>query len=666
MPDPRGPRHLEAIEPSRREVLLSEAGNKVVSFSLFSFDLKSGELDLRGRRVRLSSQNAKVLAILIEAQGRLVDREEIRKKLWPDVAFIDYEHAINKAISQLRSTLRDDPRQPRYIETLPRKGYRFIAELRQSLIVSAAPQPEVPANPTEISAVPPVPGTRSRKLRLRVFSLLLALLLLLAAAFLGWRWQQHRVEARHATISIGIPPMESNSPASAALAERFRLDLSDALVSVPEVKVQAFHSFSASPRDSSFINTLAQQQKVDVLLLGSFSEHGSCCQINLEVVRKADFAHLTSLHYEGTPQQMRSIRDRLMQDLFARLKLAPISEHVASNTTTKAAYQDYFAGRHLLDERTNEAINQAIVFFKRSLEHDTDFSLGYSGLSSAYLLLADRDAFAGGYPMARNLAQHALQLNETNAEAHAILGCLSMSQDWNPSTAEQELRRAVALDPDEAIYHLWLASLFNAEARFPDALEQIAFARANDPYYPPVYQTEVMVAGNARLYPRAISAAQTLTRLTPTWAYAEDELAWAYWYAGQPDQATAAWLHLAELKSDAAGLQLAEKGQNIQHTKGTVAYAHWRLQHLGSLPDSGYHARTLQQAEWQAYAGNREAVLTAVKAMVHNHDPALIQVAVDPAFKTYRGSDAFAKIYSGNDNASRQLEILAENPLHKR
>jgi DNA-binding winged helix-turn-helix (wHTH) protein/TolB-like protein len=637
----------------------------MVNFSLFSFDLESGELHLRGRRVRLSSQNAKVLAMLIEARGRPVDREQISKGLWPGVAFIDYEHAINKAISQLRSTLLDDPRQPRYIETLPRKGYRFIAEIRQPLEAATALPPaseiDPPAPIAELSPSPLAHRPRRRKTRLLAFGSLLALLLLPIAAFLGWRWQHLRSATPRQTISIGIPPMESNSAAAAALAERFRMDLSDALAVVPEIKVQAFHSFSSSPRDSNFINALAQQQKTDVLLLGSFSEQNGNFQVNLELVSKADFSHLSSLRYEGTPQQLRSIRNRLLQDLFARLKLAPGVEHTAHDAPTEAAYQDYFAGRHLLDERTNEAINQAIVSFKRALEHNASFSLGYSGLSSAYLLLADRDAFASGYSMARNLALQALQLDQNNAEAHAILGCLSMSQDWNPSTAEQELRRAVALDPDEAIYHLWLASLLNAQARFPDALDQISLARQNDPFWPPVYQTEVMVAGNAGLYSRAISAAQTLVRLTPTWTYAQDELAWAYWYAGQPDQAATAWLRLAELNSDVAGLRLAEEGQKILRTKGTTVYALWRLQHLASLPDSGYHAHTLQQAEWQAYARNLPATLAAVKAMVHNHDPAVIQVGVDPAFKTYRSSDAFMQVYSSYGIQTPQMGPLAGN-----
>lgn len=638
----------------------------VVNFSLFSFAPESGELEFRGRRLPLSSQNAKVLAILIEARGQLVSREEISRRLWPGMSFVDYEHAINKAISQLRSTLRDDPRQPRFIETLPRKGYRFIAEIRQpseaasepepapELAVETALEPYIPAGPADVSAAFPVPELRNEKSRtLPLIAALVALLLLVASA-LGWRWQR-RGEVRQGTISIGIPPMESNSPAAAASAERFRLDLSDALAVVPEVKVQTFHSFTASPRDSNVINTLAQQHKVDVLLLGSFSEAGGRSQINVEVVREADFSHLTSLHYEGTPQQMRSIRERLLQDLFARLKLPTFGEHPAHSASSGAAYQVYFAGRHQLEERTNEAINQAIVDFKRSLEIDSNFSLGYSGLSSAYLLLADRDVFADGYPMARNLAQHALLLDDTNAEAHAILGCVAMAQDLNRNAAEQELRRAVALDPDEAIYHLWLASLLNAEAKFPEAIEQISIARDDDPFWPPVYQTEVMVAGNAGLYPRAISAAQTLTSLTPTWIYAQDELAWAYWYAGQPDQATATWLRLAELNSEAEGVRLAQEGQNIEHTKGITTYARWRLQHLGSLPDSGYHARTLQQAEWQAYAGNREATLEVVKAMVRNHDPTIIQVGVDPAFKAYRSSGAFVEMYPGYGHESRQI-----------
>jgi DNA-binding winged helix-turn-helix (wHTH) protein/tetratricopeptide (TPR) repeat protein len=622
---------------------LPEVNQRIVTFSPFSFDLESGQLHLRGRKIKLPAQNARVLSILIEARGTLVSREVLREKLWPDVDYIDYEHAINKAISQLRTALNDNPRQPRYIETLPRKGYRFAAELgfpveSIATLVVTAPQIQTITSEFEVSTLPRV---RRQRISLVWRSALLASVVLIGlVVFLGYR----SVTANNALITIIFPPLEANGENSAAVGEQFRMDLSDSLALLPGVKVQSIHGTSGLDRGNGLLALLTGHAVQKVLLLGSFVPHDDRYDVNFEMVRQSDLTHLASLHYVGTARQLRGIREQAQQDIFARLKQVNSGEWRRKGTHSEAAYQAYIDGRRMLTERTDDAINRAVASFKHSIEIDANFSPGYSGLASAYLLLADRDAFVDGYGMARNLARQALQLDESNAEAHAILGCIAMSKEWDSTTAEEELRRAVALDPDEAVYHLWLASLMNGEGKFSEALQQVALAKDDDPNWPPVYQTEAMVAGNAGRFPEAIAAARALVRLSPTWLYAHDELAWAYWYAGQTQSAAEEWRLMAEIKNDPAMLRLAQEGESVMRSRGVQGYSAWRLQHLYQLVDSGYHARSLQKVEWLAYSGKQKEVLASIGTMVTAHDPATIQIGVDPAFASYRNSAEFQQL----------------------
>jgi DNA-binding winged helix-turn-helix (wHTH) protein/Tfp pilus assembly protein PilF/TolB-like protein len=618
---------------------------KVVTFHPFSFDMELGRLATRGHPVHIPEQNVRLLVFLIQKSGTIATREELREVLWPEGAPFDEQQAINKAVSQLRTALRDDPTSPRYIETIPRRGYRFCAEIKRA-------DPENPAEATfsvrsydtavPLAAAGPLgaPTAESRAasrawlLSSRTIALLSGALLLVLASAGFWRWERtrpHPASAAPTVPTLAVPPLEPEGKDATRLAESFRLDLVDSLAQLPGLKVLSAHAFTSAPRDPKDVAQMARTQTADLLLLGKFEVKDGLCLIDLELVRSADFGHLATFHYSGSPAEFRHILASAQQDIFMRLHLRATLSATTESTANPVAYEAYLEGRRSLIERTDESLNKAVASFKRAVEIDPKFARAYSGMASAYMILAAHDTFPDGYQMARGLALHALELDPSLAEPHAILGCIAMSKDWDAAKAERELRRAVELDPDEASYHLWAATLYNFEGRFDDSLKQVDLARQEDPYWPPVYETEVGIAANAGQEKRVITAAQLLLRLTPAWPLAHRQIAAAYWVAGLHEDAIVEWRTLSQMESDPDGVHQENVGLEALRIQGPVAYAKLRLRAMDRSPSQN---DPYELAEWCSYAGDNERALGLLQSLISHHDPQAVAISIDPAFES--------------------------------
>jgi DNA-binding winged helix-turn-helix (wHTH) protein/tetratricopeptide (TPR) repeat protein len=626
---------------------------------------------MRGHAVHIPEQNARLLSFLILKTGRLATREELQSVLWPENAPYDTQQAINKAISQLRTALNDTSTKSgfRYIETIPRRGYRFCAEFRILPAPEPTPRPAAaPPRPIEPitlngedgltvqAAQSPAPSLALERNDAHAFpskakgpSLAFALacaLLLAVASTAVFTWKHYHLRnppPSPVLRSIGVPPMEAVGPGADALAESFRLDLTESLAQLPQLKVLSVHAFTSSPRDKGDLTELARAQKADLLLLGRFEVANGRYYLAFELVRNADASHLASFHYDGTPEQLHSMLTKLQEDVFTRLKLSSSGE-APVKTTTPEAYQAYLQGRHFLIERTDEALNRSVAQFKHAIDLDPGFAKAYAGLASAYLILASHRSFPDGYQMSRGLAMHALELDPLQAEAHALLGCIAMSKDWDTQTSEAELQRAIELDPDEASFHIWLATTYNFEGRFKESLQQIDLAKQEDPYWPPVYQSEVLAAANAGDKKRVFTAAQTLLKLTPGWPMAHNAVASAFWNVGRFPEAIAEWRTMYALENDQQGIQLEDQGLQAFRSTGPSAYARLHMENAKLVAGTDQAFAPLAVAEWSAEAGERNAALAIMQAMVDHHDPSAVTLGIDPAFAFLHTDPRFIKL----------------------
>ena len=619
------------------------------TFAALLFDGESGELTRNGVKLRVPEQTARVLTILLERAGTVVTREELRRLLWPSGEFLDYDHSINNSISQLRDVLRDDSRTPRFIETIPKRGYRFLAEVR-TLSIPSVEDSQVPDSTGRLEADVislPSSGHSQKEPRAEVrtrgmralwqwkWPAVLTCALLAAFGVFYYQGRPKFTPTHAADVYVGIAPFETTGPDAEQLAESFRLDLTDAVSQLPSVQVRAAHSFPIGRRDDSDIPALAQNLHIDTVLFGKFTVEDNDCLIEFELVRGRDAIHLASLQYRGTKAELSAIRDKAQRDIFTRLNLPSRAEHpVHGNTENPRAYEAYLRARYHLSQWTDDSLLKALQEFEAAASEDPSFARAYAGMASTYFVLAQHEAKPKpeSYRKAREFADKAVQMDPSLAEGHAMLGQIALNQDWNFALAEKELRQAVELEPNQAIYHLWFSIPLCVQGRFEESLRQIDLAHAADSFWPPVYMTEIFLAGAARQYPRSIEAGKKLIAFMPEWPLAYDQLGLTLWYAGRHTDAIESWRKMALLEKDAARLDLENRGLEAFRHGGVPAYARVRLDAAKSGTHWAHAENDFDLAEWYVYAGLREKALIALEAKVARHDPSSLQMAINPPY----------------------------------
>jgi Tfp pilus assembly protein PilF/TolB-like protein len=446
---------------------------------------------------------------------------------------------------------------------------------------------------------------------------------------------RHRTPVVHREgLYIGIAPFEASGQDAEQLAESFRLDLTDAVSQLPAVQVRAAHSFPKGQRDAD-IPALAHKLQIDTLLFGKFSVEGDDCLVQFELVRGRDAIHLASLQYRGTKSELAAIRDKAQRDIFTRLALVPNTEQpVRGNTESPRAYEAYLRARYHLSRWTDDSVAKSLDEFESAITDDPAFAKAYAGMASAHFVLAEHEAEPKqeSYRKAKQLAAKAIALDPSLAEAHAMLGQIALNQDWDFFLAEKELREAVELEPNQAIYHLWFSVLLCIQDRFEESLNQIDLAHSADSFWPPVYMTEIFLAGAARQYPRSIDAGKKLIALMPGWSLAYDQMGLTQWYAGRHEEAIDSWRKMAMLEKDTARLKLEDRGLEALRRGGVAAYARVRIEAAKSGVHWAHAENDFDLAEWYVYAGLREQALQALETKVARHDPGALQIAINPPF----------------------------------
>jgi DNA-binding winged helix-turn-helix (wHTH) protein/tetratricopeptide (TPR) repeat protein len=588
-----------------------------------------------------------LLTILLERAGSVVTRDELRELLWPDGEHLDHDHAINRSVNQLREVLRDDPRNPRFIETLPTRGYRFCAEVTveraeapMALVNSVA---ESPARVEVALAVVPQAAAleasagftgsvpffrRYRKVLLVAAAVLIVAGVVGSAAY--WRVARQHRESR--IVRMGVLPFDAQGEGAAQLSESFRLDLMDNLSQLPNVELPAEHSLDRSAGDFAALQKLANSLQLDVLLMGHFVLDKEGCTLQLEVVRAKDMAHLASFQYNSPKDSLFSIRGRVQRDLFSELQLASAPLHASNGSTEDAeAYNDYLKARDAAALGSGESENQALRLYQAAIDKDPGFARAYSGMAAVHLNLTNTRGYVEHLPLAKYYAEQALKHDPNLAEAHAIMGATVARLDWNLIRAEGELRQAVELEPHSATYRAWLSSTLVSAGKFTEALQQVDRARAEEPLWPAVYSVQAFCAGSARQYNLMIDSAKMYLKLAPTSPHARDLLAWSYYSSGRYKEAIDEWRTMAQQENDSGRVALEDHGWEAFQHGGVKAYAKVRVKAI----ESGdkvivRHPNDFVPAEWYAAMGNNDKALANLQALADQHDNNTMFLASNP------------------------------------
>ncbi|HKN36613.1 MAG TPA: tetratricopeptide repeat protein [Terriglobales bacterium] len=519
--------------------MASPAQPNVMRFGVYDFAPQTQELRKQGMRVRLEGQPLAILKMLLGRPGELVTREELQKELWAADTFVDFEHGLNAAVKRLRAALNDSADQPRYIETLARRGYRFIAPVT---VAGAESEVVAPAlAPTPAVAQPPLaPGRRS---------LWLVAIAVCAVAFVAWGWRlwRHRtaVPPVSAIRSLAVLPLEnlSGDTSQEYFADGMTEELIGRLSNIHGLRVISRTSAMQFKHTHLSVPEIAKTLGVDAIVEGSVVREGSRIRVHAQLIRGATDEHIWAEEYQREYRSILGLQEEVARAIADRIEISLTPQKRASlasaSTVDPEAHEDYLKGRYYFNQRTSDALNKSIGYFRQAITRDPSYALSYSGLADAYALLG----FRGGFPSKEALVQakaaalKAIELDETLAEPHASLAFIAETHEWDWATAEREYKRALELNPGDARVHHWYAGYLMYVGRFDEGIAEARRARDLDPLSLPVNTAlagRLLVAGR---YEGAREQVRKSLELNPHFAPAHQTLGWVYLNQGKHDEA---------------------------------------------------------------------------------------------------------------------------------
>ena len=536
--------------------------SQVVSFGPFQLDLVSGELHKHGLKIKLQELPFRVLALLLEHPGEVVTREELRRTLWPDT-FVDFDHSLASAINKIREALSDSAENARFIETLPRRGYRFIAPVsglsgRPHDRVALASRPtiqEIPAaSPHETPVEPSGPASKRTRHALVVGALGLAVLALLAITYVMTR--SRAADATRPKIkSLAVLPLKnlSGDPTQEYLADGMTEALIGRLSRIGGLRVISRTSVMPLKDTRLSVPEIARTLGVDAIVEGSIIREGSQIRVRAQLIRAATDDHIWTEEYHREYRSILGLQEEVARSISQRIEISLTPDGRASlaptNTADPEAHEDYLKGRYYFNQRTPDALNKSIAHFRQAIARDPGYASAYSGLADAYALLG----FRGGLPskdalvQAKAAAQKAIELDNTLAEPHASLAFIAETHEWDWATAEREYKRALELNPGDARAHHWYAGYLMYVGRFEEGIAEARRARDLDPLSLPVNNA---LAGRLLVAGRVDAAMEQLHKtleMNPHFGPAHQTLGWAYLNRGMHEDAIRAFQQALQL-----------------------------------------------------------------------------------------------------------------------
>ena len=530
--------------------------NPVVRFGTYEVSLRSGEVRKAGLRIRVQQQPMKLLEILLEHPGEVVSREELRNRVWPNESFGDFDQALNIAIGKLRSALGDSAENPRFIETIPKRGYRFIADvsvldtnarlIRQESV--AADTPATQSGRTVQGAGLAVAPKR-RLWPTRGVIVAGALIIIVSLAILSvWLFRSPGLSPS-GIRSLAVLPLEnlSGDASQNYFADGMTDELITDLAQISALRVISRTSVMAYKGARKPLPQIARELNVDAVVEGTVLRAGNQVRITAQLIDASTDKHLWSQSYEGELRDTLALQNRVASAIADQIRISLTPQERVALKTVKVvnpqAYESYLKGRYFWNKRTADGLKVALAYFKQAIEEDPSYDQAYSGLADTYALLGDwqyavmtpKEAF----PKAKAAAIKALELDSTLGEAHNSLAFVLDGFDWDLDAGGKEFQRAIALNPGYATAHHWYAWHLSLLGRFDDAIVEMRKAENLDPLSLIINADLAELLGLAHSYDESIRQSRKTIEMDPNFALAHNQLAQAYLQKHMNDEAVA-------------------------------------------------------------------------------------------------------------------------------
>jgi TolB-like protein/DNA-binding winged helix-turn-helix (wHTH) protein/Tfp pilus assembly protein PilF len=550
---------------------------KAVRFGPFEADLRAGELRKHGVKLKLVGQPFEVLAMLLESPGQLVTREELRTRLWPTDTFVDFDHGLNAAVNKLRDALSESAEKPTYVETLPRRGYRFISavDLPDSLGLKL-PVPEMPAS-LESPVVVAETQIPSRYGRRRVFVTALVLVVILAVVFgfdLGG--VRHRLVGAPSVPriqSIAVLPLEnlSKDPEQEYFADGMTDELITNLAQISALRVISRTSAMQYKGTKKSLSEIARELHVDAVVEGTVMHSGDRVRITAQLIEASTDHHLWAASYDRDLQNVLSMQEEVTRAIVSEVRVKLTAQEQARlanmHPINPEAFQLWLKGRYYWYKLNPEGLQKAIEYFQQALEKDPAYAPAYAGLADSYNLLAFFNVFPPRevMPKAKAAAVKALELDDNLAEAHVSLGWAGFTYDLDWPAAGKHFDRAIVLNPAYPLAHSYYSLYLGALGRSEEGLTEAKRALDLDPVSPAINHYVVVQLYLARRFDEAIEQCRKTLELDPSFTAVHGTLAEVYSAKGMYREALAEYEEYSALSGGSP------------RSTAFVGYAHARL-----------------------------------------------------------------------------------------
>ena len=626
-------------------------------FEFGEFLLHESERTLfrNGTAVQLTPKAFDTLLKLVENAGSLVEKDEIMRAVWPD-SFVE-ETGLARNISVLRKVLGKDEGSEKFIETVPKRGYRFVAEVSQKMDYDQAPSPSIQVDhssatePEDAGSATDLAVVAKPTLLKWQIAMILTLLVVTIGVGLGYR----RFANRTATVdkssirSIAVLPFERLDNIDDN--DRLGIGMSDTLITrlgnIQQLSIRPTRDVMKYEHVRQDIAETGMELGVDAVLDGSIQRSGDRIRVTVRLIHTATKTQLWAAQFDDRLSDIFTMQD-IISDQVARslsLQLTEAEQRRLNKKYTEdfEAYQAYLKGRYFLNKRTREDLDKTIDYFKEAIRHSPNYALAFSGLADAYSTRANRSRASANreqaYLLARQAASKAVSIDDDLAEAHASLGIIARNADWNWLESEKALKHAIDLNPNYPTAHQYYALLLASVGRIDEALSEITTAQRLDPLSPVINGDLAEIYIFARRPQQAIEISQKALEVDPGNAKAQRMLMWAYLESGAFDEA----IRYAQTAPD-AGTESQIFPMSIQ---GCAYAATGQRQKALEIVDEllalteQYSPPLVQAAIVYLELGETEKAFSLIEKALAVKDDRLLWIKVNPRFERLRSDGRY-------------------------
>ncbi len=597
-------------------------------------DFRAGELRKEGTKIKLQEQPFRVLQVLLEEPGQVVTREELQQKIWPADTFVDFDHGLNNAIRRLREALCDSAENPRFIETLSRRGYRW----------------KVPVDLEQEPAASPPPDSAPSFWRGRPAFSLAVMLLLVLGGYFSWRNLRPRAQPPDGKIMLAVLPFQNltGDPSQEYFSDGFTEEMITALGALQPERLGVIARTSAMKykHTDKAVDQIGRELGVQYVLEGSVRRDAGRTRISAQLIQVKDQSHLWAETYQRDLRDIFRVQDEVAEAIAGqiRLRLTPPEQArlAAARPVNPEAHEAYLLGRFNWNKRNRDGMITGLSYFQKAVSLDPKDPLGYTGIADSYITLGLFEYLppTETFPLAKEAVLKALALDDTLVDAHSTLAQIYQSErDWKGT--EQQCKRVLALNPNYALGHYRYSGFLSRTGRHEEAVAETRRASQLDPLSPSMMSSVGQALLMARRYDEAQQALLKALELDPNYFPAHALLADTYAAKGRLEDSIAEVKKAASLSPGDPWVR-ADFGY-VYAKLGRKSDAEKVLNELRVESQSKYVSGFF--VSWICIGlGKNEEALQWLERAYQQNDYQLSWISVEPLFDPIRSDPRFADL----------------------